>query len=150
MFNFIKENLKIFFIGVAIIIFIVLGVGIPLILRPFNGVDALVKNNEEREFIKSAFNETYSLLSSFYIIKVWRVKVVKLFRDVPICGRNEKYLAFIKGYTLFNIPIGYGLVDSLDSNPNHVGGAIAMSPLKYKELIDSPESAFDCPLNIEY
>lgn len=144
-----KKYLK-FFIIAGVFIFLVLSIGIPLSLRSFNGINTVAKNTEEREFIKSAFNETYSLLSSFYIINVWRVKVVKLFRDVPICGRNEKYLAFIKGYTLFNIPIGYGLVDSLDSNPNHVGGATAMSPLKYKELGDSPESAFDCPLNIEY
>lgn len=139
-----EKPLKIF-ISTGVFIFLVLSIGIPLSLRSFNGIDVVSKNEKEKIFAKAAIKEAYSFLNEPLPFIVLRVKLVEIASDVPTCkGGVVKYVAFIKGYTLLNIPFIGAVIESSDIVSRGAAAGMTMHISELEAFKRSPSDLYSC------
>ena len=144
MFNFIKKHLKLFVIT-SVFIFAVLSIGIPLSLRSLDGIDVIAKNEKEKVFAIEAVKEAYSFLNEPFPFAVLRVKLVKIASDVPTCkGGIVRYVAFIKGYSLFNISFIGAVIESSDIVSRGAAAGMTMHLSEFEVFKRSPSDLYSC------
>lgn len=145
MFKFIKEHSKLFFALIIIFIFLASGIIIPLLLRSFDGVNAIAKNQNEKAFARAAIKEAYGFLNEPLPFVALRVKLVKIVSDVPTCnGRVIKYVAFFKGYALFNIPFIGAVIESSDIVSEGAAAGMTMHIYELEAFKRSPSDLYSC------
>jgi len=133
---FMKKSLKL--IIIAIIIFIVLGVGLPLLLKSSNGVNVVAHDKKGQVFLEEAIKEADTDLDKLENFIALRLKAVNVLKDAPSCeGSVYGYVGFIKAYSFFNIPyVRHVIVYSKDGEK--ISGSIIESSKKFQAIQDNP------------
>ncbi len=129
-----KKSLKI--IIIAIIIFIALGVEIPLSLKSSNGVNVVARDKKEQAFLEKAIEEADTDFDKLESFTVLRLKAVNILKNVPNCeGNVYRYVGFIKAYSFFNLSyVRHVIVYSKDGEK--IDGSIIKASKKFQTIQD--------------